>query len=473
MTSGHTDPLAGWGGPADLSAWEAVMWRAEGEHRTRSTGVLIEILDQEPDWVRLVSAHDRLTRAIPRMRERIIEPLLPVGAPVWSPDPHFDLDYHFHRVRLPGDGSTDELHSFISQFAGRPLDPQRPPWEAVLVSGLAGGRAAYLFKPHHSLTDGLGLLQLLYLTHGLDREPGPHTTESPSQPRPVATPAGLLADRLTTGAIRGPARVLRGVLAGVDRLTDDPLRTAVQALRFGDSLRRVLAPVAAPRSPILRHGGPGYRLITLDVPFADVKAAGQAAGGSVNDAFLAAVLGAIRRYHEKLSLPVDVIPMAIPISLRTDADPMGGNKFAGARFAAPVGERDPAARIAAIHRFIADARTEPALGFLDLLAPALSALPGSLLTRIAGEMTGAIDVQASNMGAVARPLYLAGARVVGLYPMGPRPGVAAMVTMLSYDENCCVTVNFDPEAITDARSFSACLHEGFDEVLAIAQSCPE
>lgn len=64
-------------------------------------------------------------------------------------------------------------------------------------------------------------------------------------------------------------------------------------------------------------------------------------------------------------------------------------------------------------------------------------------------MTGAIDIQASNMGAVGRELYLAGARVVGLYPMGPRPAVAAMVTMLSYDGTCCVTVNADPEAISD------------------------
>src|ERR1700733_12430473 len=163
--NGGTDPLAHWGGDADLSAWEAVMWRAEGEHRTRSTGVLVEMLDQEPDWDRLVAAHERLTQAIPRMRERIVEPLVPIVSPAWSPDPHFDLAYHLHQMCLPATGSTTELYSFISQFASRPLDPHRPPWEAVLSSGLANGQAAYLFKPHHSLTDGLGLLQLLDLTH--------------------------------------------------------------------------------------------------------------------------------------------------------------------------------------------------------------------------------------------------------------------------------------------------------------------
>ena len=50
------------------------------------------------------------------------------------------------------------------------------------------------------------------------------------------------------------------------------------------------------------------------------------------------------------------MPVAIPVSLRTDADPMGANKFAGARFVAPVGEPDPKARIAAIHDFVVEAR---------------------------------------------------------------------------------------------------------------------
>ena len=35
----------GWGGPARMSAWEALMWRAEGDLRTRSSGLLVEVLD--------------------------------------------------------------------------------------------------------------------------------------------------------------------------------------------------------------------------------------------------------------------------------------------------------------------------------------------------------------------------------------------------------------------------------------------
>ena len=468
MPSTDDDALSSWGGGQDLSAWEALMWRTGGDHRTRSTGVIVELLDQEPDWERLVAAHDRFTQQVPRLRERVVEPALPVVPPAWSPDPHFDLDYHLQRVRLPGDGSMAELHALAAQFAARPLDPERPPWEALLVLGVTGGQAAYLFKPHHSLSDGIGLLQLLDLAHGHGREPGPADDRPMPKPRRKETPEGLLVNRLAAKVVSAPAGAVREAISAAGRFAGDPVGTTTDAVKFAMSLRRVLTPPDAPHSPALTGSGSGYRLDTFDVAFDELKAAGKAAGGSVNDAFIAALLGGVRRYHEKLSLTVDFIPIAIPVSLRTDSDPMGANKFAGARFVAPVGEPDPKTRIAAIHDFVAEARMEPALGFLDLIAPVLSRLPGIVLTRIAGGMTGLSDLQASNLGAIGRPLYLAGARVTRVYPMGPRPGIPAMVAMLTYDGTCCIAVNYDPDAIAEAETFSACLREGFDEVTALA-----
>lgn len=78
-----------WGGPARLSGWDAVMWRAEADPRTRSGGVLLEILDSEPEWDRFYAGHERAVAAIPRLRERIVEPLLPRSPEAWSIDPHF------------------------------------------------------------------------------------------------------------------------------------------------------------------------------------------------------------------------------------------------------------------------------------------------------------------------------------------------------------------------------------------------
>lgn len=461
------DALASWGGPADLSAWETVMWRTEGNHHTRSAGVVVEILDTEPDWNRLVAAHDRLIQRIPRLRERVVEPRLPVVAPAWSPDPNFDLSYHLQHVRVPEGGRLEDLYAIASVLAARPLDPQRPQWEAMLVGGLPGGQAAYVLKGHHSLTDGLGMIQLLDLTHGKGPEPS-EVTAPVVPPRRTESPSGLLVNRLVSKVTGAPTDLVNTAAHVVGRLAGNPLGTTGDAIRYGQSLRRMLMPPAAPRSPVLRDGGVGYRFITLDVPLSTLKAAGKAAGGSVNDAFLAGLLGGVRRYHDERGVTVEHLPMAIPVSMRTADDPMGGNRFAGARFVAPVGEADPQTRIAAVHRFIAKARQEPAIGFAELVAPVLSVLPGWILTQIAEQMTTANDLQASNMGVVGRTLYLAGAKVLRLYVVGPRPGVAAMATMLSYDGICCIGVNIDPDVITDEAVFSRCLKDGFDEVLRLA-----
>src|SRR6201990_3059729 len=120
LSSNDADALASWGGGQDLSAWEALMWRAGGDYRPRSTGVMIELLDAEPDWDRLVAAHARFTQLVPRLREGVVEPVVSLVAPAWSPDPHFDLEYHLQRVRLPGDGAMGELADRAAQIASRP-----------------------------------------------------------------------------------------------------------------------------------------------------------------------------------------------------------------------------------------------------------------------------------------------------------------------------------------------------------------
>ena len=83
-------------------------------------------------------------------------------------------------------------------------------------------------------------------------------------------------------------------------------------------------------------------------------------------------------------------------------------------------------------------------------------------------VTRSIDLQASNFPGLTRPAYLAGARVTRMYPFGPAPGSAAMVTMLSHDGICCVGITADAAAIEDVDRFASCVRAGFNEVLALA-----
>ena len=426
---------AQWGGPATMSAWEALMWRADSDPRTRSTGILLEVLSSEPDWAWLVAAHERVTATISRLRDRVVEPPLPLVQPVWSPDPDFDVSNHLWSMRLDGPGTMRQLLDVCESLIGRPFDRARPPWEATLVTGLEGGKAAYLLKIHHSLTDGLGLIQLLELVHSDRPEPRQHEP-LPPRPRPSrsVTSFGLLAD----GA------------------------------QFVRSLGRMIQPTPTQRSPLLRgNGGVGNRLLTVDAPLDGLRVAAKAAGASINDAFLSSVLGGMRMYHEKHGAPVDRLPIGMPISLRASDDPLGGNQFAGARFAAPMAEKDPVARMLEIRDFVLTARAEPAVGFVNTISPALTKLPTAAVIELSAKLTATSDLQVSNIRGIGHPLYIAGVEIEGMYPLGPRPGVAAMIAMITYNGRCCVGINADPDVVTDPDELATCLRDGFAEVIAV------
>jgi diacylglycerol O-acyltransferase / wax synthase len=210
-----------------------------------------------------------------------------------------------------------------------------------------------------------------------------------------------------------------------------------------------------------------WRFSAFDVEFAELRAAAKAVGGSLNDAFLAALLGAFRRYHEELGTEVARIPIAVPISVRSAADARGGNQIVAAWLAAPVGIVDPAERMQAIGALMLSARGEPALETIGLVAPALSRLPGPLISQLAAGLTKANDLQASNVRGIREDVYIAGAKIERAYPFGPLPGCASMITLASHGSLCCIGANVDPAAVTEPERFDRNLREGFDEVLAL------
>ena len=158
-----------------------------------------------------------------------------------------------------------------------------------------------------------------------------------------------------------------------------------------------------------------------------------------------------------------------PTGLAAAADETtGGNHFSAVRFAARVGELDPAERIRELHELVAAGRAEPAHGATDVLARVFARTPAVLLAEIARQQ-GQLDVQASNVSGFPGQVFLAGAAVDGMFSFGPAPGVAVMFVLLSYNGTCGIGVTLDEAAIPDPAVFQRCLVEGFDEVLRLAE----
>ena len=102
---------------------------------------------------------------------------------------------------------------------------------------------------------------------------------------------------------------------------------------------------------------------------------------------LAGLCGALRLYHQAKGVPVDTLPMAVPVNLRSDDDPAGGNRFAGVNLAAPIGLSDPEARIQNIRSQMTSKREERAIDMVGAIAPVLTA-SDALAARLYGLSRG-------------------------------------------------------------------------------------
>lgn len=458
---------AEWGGGSDvMNAFETLMWRVEIDSPLRSTCVALELLDGTPDWHAVIETHARVARLVPRLRHRVVAPPLGLAPPRWAEYEHFDLQYHVRRTRLPDGAGWTELLAAAEKSAMRGFDRSRPQWEAVLYEGLPDGKSAYLFKLHHAISDGLGIMKLMSFLHpaaGQEISVPPEARELPQRPM---TPLTALGAHAVDTAKAAPGALRRAGGSAFHALAN-PASSARSSVRYTRSLRRVLAPPAAEPSPLLAVRSNNWRFGAIDIDFAALRAAAKAAGGSINDAYLAGLLGGYRIYHEAMGVPVEAIPIAIPISLRKAEDASGGNEIATARLAGPVGIVDPAKRMAAIGEQVRVARSEPAMNNINLVAPALARLPSGVIAHVAGGITKSNDLQASNVQGARQDVFLAGVKVERMYPYAPLPGCPAMITLVTHGQIGCVGVNYDAGAFTDGPGFIRALVAGFDEVLAL------
>jgi WS/DGAT/MGAT family acyltransferase len=461
------DAPLNWARTREMNGIEALMWRAEADPRMRSTICSVVLLDCLPDWKRFVAACDWATRMAPRFRQKVVEPTLGIGTPCWVTDPDFDLHYHVRHVRLAAGADWRELLSVAEQVAMTPFDRARSPWEVELVEGLPEGRAAMLLKLHHSMTDGMGGFQLFSQLHSKTREHDPKKPQPIAPPPEWISPNDLMFEQLSRDAFAAPFAALKGLGIVLDAIRR-PAEAFEETREFVESVARQLSDTGVEGSPLLRERSLSWCFLALDVRFADLRAAGKAADGTLNDAYLAALLGAFRIYHARLGCAIDKLPMAIPISVRRDGDEAGGNKFAGARFAGPVGLADPRARIQAIGKLVREARAEPAVESLAAVAPLLARFPAPLLGTLAGSLTQTNDLQASNVPGFREDLFIAGAKIERVYGFGPLPGCATMITLVTHGDTCCIAANLDLAAITDPELFADCLEQGFIEVLSLA-----
>jgi WS/DGAT/MGAT family acyltransferase len=393
----------------------------------------------------------------PPLRQRLVEVPLGLGRPYWVDDPHFDIEFHLRELALPAPGNREQLGEQVARIHARQLDRSRPLWEAYVITGLEDGKVAFYSKIHHAAIDGVSGAEILETIMDLTVEPREvEPEESAFVPRPL--PSSLeLAVRGAGQLVEHPVELARTVprsLRYVDRLPGAANFPGTRLLSgAADLVGRVLGEgrpeletreVRAPRTPLNGTITAHRRFAFGSIPLDDVKAVKNHFGMTVNDVVMALVAAALRRWlldHD--GLPSVPLVAAVPVSIRTEEQSGTlGNQVSVMLAELPTHVADPAERLQFVRDAMLDAKRAfdavPASLLQDLSAlipTALSGLAARALFRLSTLPGVLFNLFVSNVPGPQLPLFIAGARVEGIYPVSAVTDMTGglNVTLFSYD----------------------------------------
>ncbi|HEY5109590.1 MAG TPA: wax ester/triacylglycerol synthase family O-acyltransferase [Acidimicrobiales bacterium] len=436
-------------------------------------GVLVLDPGAGPDGFSL----EKLTRVlserihlIPPLRRRLLPSPAGIDHPLWIEDPDFDLAEHVRVAPAPGPMSWTDLEAFTGAVAGRPLDRSRPLWEMWLAELEGGAGVALVSKLHHSLMDGGAGADLMASIFDLTPD-GDWVAPPESVWTPDAVPS--TASRVT-GSVTSLVARQRHVPAALAHTVSGVAGTArawVSERRAGNRL-----PLTAPATPFNGSLTARRSVSLARVDLDAVLAIRRAFGTTVNDVVLAASATALRDYLAARGvLPRRDLVAAVPVSAhRPDDDRDLVNKVSSMMVPLPLTPDDPVERLAAVH---ANAQSSKALQ--NAFGPdSLQELTGFTLPPV---MTAAarlysglglarfhpavMNLVISNVPGPPIDLYCAGAKVTGIFPMGPvMEGSGVNITVLSEARHLNIGIMACPDLLDDVDELARYLVEAVDEL---------
>jgi len=424
---------------------------------------------------------------LPMFRWRLAEVPLNLDRPYWVDDADVDLAFHIRETAVPPPGDDHRLADAVARLHAYPLDRRRPLWEIHVIEGLANRRVAILTKLHHAAIDGVSGMELMSAI--LDTSAEGRDVERAGPQRLGRSPGQLeLLGRGLGGLAARPWRMLRAaprVAPHLDQLmtfrtipgTRQLSAAAARAMTHDGGILerpRLDAPHTRFNERISAHRRYAFTTMPLD----RIKALKNACGVTVNDVVLAIAAGALRRRLSVAGeLPASPLLAMVPVSVRTAADRGEfGMRVSTMVVALPTNEADAATRMDRLHTATRSAkerhRAMPATAMQD----SFELLPMTLLTRasrviagfgISSPLRAPANVAISNVPGARVPLYCAGARLEGVFPVSMIiDSVALNITVISYEDDLDIGIVGDRELVPDVWELCADMHAELDELEA-------
>jgi WS/DGAT/MGAT family acyltransferase len=470
-----------------MSDAEALMWNVEKDPWLNPSGAAITILDRPLDDDHFMQTMRAAVAGLPRLYERVVPGIGRLATPVWVPDGEFELDYHVRFLRLPEPGTERQLFELAVRLYQEPFDRTRPLWRYVVIDGLQGGRAALWSIVHHAVADGIGQMRMAEMYQQLSPdEPPPADVDldtiiadavAARRPRQIGGDLGESLLESTMGSMSHLARrqmgMARRIASEMIAWPSDPGRAIGAVNDVVSAARSTVGAVLGAGDDV--HGGSPLwanrsrhrHFEAVRSSLDDLKLASKRVDATINDLFLAGMVEGAVRYHADRGIEVDAFNTSFVLSTRTDKA-VGGNSFTPVPVQVPGAPMPLADRVADISARLAAKREGMSHGGgLGALSGVANLLPTSVVTRAARARAGRVDFATSNLRGAPFTLYVSGARVVELLPMGPVAGTACNATAMSYDGGFGIGLFIDAAAIDAPADFRDAVDDAFGDLTAL------
>jgi diacylglycerol O-acyltransferase len=400
----------------------------------------------------------------------------------WEERSDADYDARYRHVVLPEPGGDAELQDLISAQRTVPLDRSEPLWSSVLVDGYRGG-SAVLLRAHHSIADGIRMVQLSLSMFDADPDGSAVPASTVRSHQPARKARGSAPDpTVDRPSLTSQARSLTASLGSrslqIARTTlTNPVGAAHSALTLSESLvgkrpslglpgflAAVPGDVDTARKLALGtrndttvwtgkvgpHKSVGWAApLFLD----EVKEVARVSGSTVNDVLVTCVAESLRAYLQKHDAVCHSVNWDVPVNLKP-FDPslpvVLGNSFALVQLELPTHIEDPLhtlevvrhrmSRIKDGHEAVVDFGIQAAISRLS------SRLYRATIDLLANRAVGVL----TNVPGPRVPLYVAGQKIEGMLGWAPTTADQVMsFTIYSYNNLVFVGIAADTGLVPD------------------------
>jgi diacylglycerol O-acyltransferase len=272
----------------------------------------------------------------------------------------------------------------------------------------------------------------------------------------------------------------RGVLGSLPGQADALFRTVSRTVRTARGLsghNRESAsgpppsPFEAPATSINRAISSHRRAAFAELPLSDVRRVREILGGTTNDVVLTVAGGAMRRFFAtRGEEPGDSLVALVPVSVRDESERDAlGNRISAMLVTLATRVDDDAERLRQIREDVHTAKEQSRIVGADVLADWAQAAVPVIATRLSKLATNLrlfnhvppiFNLIVSNVPGPDFPLYLAGAPLVSMYPLGPIiEGAGINITVFSYLDTMYVGVQGCWDLVPDIATIAQGVNE--------------